>query len=253
MMWTGHRAFARNLARVAMPKDADLRIWVTEWNISHRASGELGTWANALFIALMYDAMLADGRVALSHIHNLTGNHFAVLYNGKQPIPQVKHRQVMRDAAGFSLAPAGLVSALLAEVINGRTTAWRLRFGDTATLAAAHGPVPMRLGWLFGDDERPTGGFLINLDSEPVAVQIANISDSLTVETWTAKPTDYLIERPPDQRTTSADHSLLVLPPYSLAQLSFEPAETPRRARSMETPDSVSKNSSPLNPSSQNQ
>ena len=135
-------------------------------------------------------------------------------------LEQVKHRNIVRDSEGYELAPAGVVSAALAGVMNGRTEARRLTFSDSPALQARYGPVPTLYGWLFCDDGREDGGFLVNLAATSRTVQLDALPGAWRAIAMTSEPGAYVIEDAPRVTTSSLENGVVELPPYSLVTFS---------------------------------
>lgn len=218
MMHTGWTCFPRKLAECNVPNEGTGNIWVTEWNITHKAGAEMGTWANVLFVALVYDSFLADGRVELSNIHNLISNTFPVLYKGSEALKNVKHRDV-NVPEGYSQAAPALASLWLQEAKAGTTQARKLTLAAAPVLKSAYGEMPSLFGWQFGTEQVPDlGTYLINLNAEPMSVKLSG-AEALSGVSYSSRTTDYVVEKTPSMEVAEISNEIVVLPPYSITVL----------------------------------
>lgn len=217
MMHTGWTCFPRKLKNTNVPDDVK-EIWATEWNITHRAGAEVGTWANALFIALVYDSFLQDGRVTISSMHNVHDNAFPVLYSGPGELKNVKHRSV-KLPEGYTPGPAALPSIWLQNAKQGADLAQKIEFPGAPRLVSRYGEMPSLLGWQFGTEDEPAVGvFLINLNSSAMPVRLPS-SAALSGVAYTSNPVDYTIETPPQEIPVEPKDGYVELPPYSITVL----------------------------------
>lgn len=193
----------------------NMKVWFTEYNLVDAANQVFHTWIHGILVAEMSLNFLAEDRSELACYYDMIGKtgSEAIFYDRQSqgadnsPLPQ------------FALTAAGLAMRLLADTMQGMTSARQISFSTgSASGGGGISPSPLQ-GWIFTDGTNQRG-FIINSSSAsftwttPSAFALGTRFQQLTGD-------PFKIITGPDSLTANSGMLgiQLVLPSYSVTQL----------------------------------
>ncbi len=199
-----HQRYIQSKFSTAPP---NVKVWVTEFNLSEQLSGtptqHAETWTHALYVAAMTHIFLENKNITMIVNHNLTNqSDFAAI-----------------SPFDFHVTANGLIMRLLGEVSKGMTTATRLSFPALPAQQYAGTSFPTMIGWKF-DDGIQSKGFILNLSSDTIDCNFTPLfGDNARVFQYSADVDSKINGTTALRRTTDQTSETVRIAPYSAAQV----------------------------------
>jgi len=210
-------AWDHMLERTTIP---DMPIWLTEYNLSDHTGAVRNTWAHGLFIAAYLDAFLRDGRVTLTHFHNLYGSNLFPAIVSDGGLQETALDVAMPSAEQFDLTAPGIVLAHLAQAMNGRDRATQLDLANAPMTRVGDRAYPAAFGWRFDGGDQPGPAYVVaNLSAEPLSMSSAGFDGVNRVEQVSASPESFVAGLDSVTNSNGRLDAVLRIDPYSLAVL----------------------------------
>ena len=192
---------------------AEMKCWVTEYNLFDRVGAVHTTWAHGLHSALMTCLLLDEPQVELACFHQLVGSvAFCAMFAGREV-------EEGKQPATGTLAASGAALRFISNALRGMNSARRLVFEPCPQVSAPNRETyPALLGWLVTDG-RASQAVILNLSEREFTINPRRILPGGVFQQLHAAPTQKVFSPQDVSQQEGALADTLTLPPYSLTRL----------------------------------